>query len=187
MPSQKCSVRLQRGRQQQPAHNNKQHNALDAAAAMRSNAPQNQPAFPAARVKHTAHASTGTTSAADSTARAPLQQHLHFLHATTGHTLHYPRSPAPSRPVNHVNSGRCGGQSTARSRQAAAHDAHWHTRRKLRQHVVERWRRFFSMPLHAWRLPGTEPRSSLNEFKRTHDLREKLLGRLQYAVDDEND
>ncbi len=31
---------------------------------MRSNAPQNHPPFPAARVKHTAHASTGTTSAA---------------------------------------------------------------------------------------------------------------------------
>ena len=34
---------------------NKRRGALDAAAAMRSNAPQNQPPFPAARVKHTAH------------------------------------------------------------------------------------------------------------------------------------
>jgi hypothetical protein len=31
---------------------------------MRSNGPENQPAFPAAHVKHTAHASTGTTIAA---------------------------------------------------------------------------------------------------------------------------
>ena len=67
-----------------------------------------------ARVKHTAHASTGTTSAAHSTARAPLQQHLHFLHATPRHTLHDPRSPAPRRPVHHVHTGRRGGQSKRR-------------------------------------------------------------------------
>ena len=40
------------------------HMAKHRNAVMRSNAPQNQPPFPAARVKHTAHASTGTTSAA---------------------------------------------------------------------------------------------------------------------------
>ncbi len=55
MPRPKCRVRLQRGRQQQPAHENERRGARDAAAAMRSsNAPQNHPAFAAARVKHTA-------------------------------------------------------------------------------------------------------------------------------------
>ena len=180
-----CRVRLQRGRQQQPAHKNERRGALDAAAAMRSNAPQNQQPFPAARVKHTAHASTGTTSAAHSTARAPLQQHLHFLHATPRHTLHYPRSPAPRRPVHHVHTGRRGGQSTARGRHAAAHDAHWHTRRKLREHVAEGRRRFFPMPLHAWRLPREEPRRRLHELERAHDVSVKLLARLQLAVGDE--
>jgi hypothetical protein len=38
--------------------------------AMRSNTPQNQHAFPAARVKHTAYASTGTTSSAQHSTRA---------------------------------------------------------------------------------------------------------------------
>ena len=64
-------------------------------AAMRSNAPQNHLPFPAARVKHTAHASTGTTSAAHSTARAPLMPHLHqFAHATPRHTLHHQQKPS---------------------------------------------------------------------------------------------
>ncbi len=45
LPSPKCRVRLQRGRQQQPAHKNERRGALDAAAAMRSNVPQNQPPF----------------------------------------------------------------------------------------------------------------------------------------------
>ena len=39
LPSPKCRVRLQRGRQQQPAHKNERRGALYAAAAMRSIAP----------------------------------------------------------------------------------------------------------------------------------------------------
>ena len=152
---------------------------------MRSNAPQNQQPFPAARVKHTAHASTGTTSAAHSTARAPLQQHLHSPHATPRHTLHYPRSPAPRRPVHHVHTGRRGGQSTARGRHAAAHEAHRNTRRKLREYVTEGQRRLFQMPLHAWRLPREEPHRRLHELERALDLRAKLLGQLQLAAADE--
>jgi hypothetical protein len=54
MPSPKYRVRLQRGRQQQPAHKNEGRGALDAAAAMRSNGPENLVAFAAARVKFTA-------------------------------------------------------------------------------------------------------------------------------------
>ncbi len=60
---------MQRGRQQQPAHKNERRGAHDAAAAMRSNGPENQQAFPAARVKHATHASTGTTIAAQRTAQ----------------------------------------------------------------------------------------------------------------------
>jgi CRISPR/Cas system endoribonuclease Cas6 (RAMP superfamily) len=126
-----------------------------------------------------------TTGRANITARAPLQQHLHFLHATPHHKLHYPRSPAPRRPVHHVHTGDRGGQSTARGRQAAAHVADCHTRRKLRQHVTEGRRRLFSMPLHAWRLQSEEPRRRLYELERAHDESVKLLARLQLAVGDE--
>ena len=163
----------------------KRYSARDAAAAMRSNAPQNQPPFPAARVKHTAHARAGMTSAAHSTARAPLQPHLHSPHATPRHTLHCPPSPALRRPVHHVHTGRRGDQSTARSRHAAAHDAHRHTRRKLRERVAEGQRRFFPMPLHAWRLPREEPHRRLHELERALDLRAKLLRQLQLAAADE--
>jgi hypothetical protein len=51
--------------------------------------------------------------------------------------------------------------------------------------VAEGRRRFFSMPLHAWRLPREEPRRRLHELERAHDLRAKLLARLQLAVGDE--
>ncbi len=109
---------------------------------MRSDRPGNLPAFAAARVKHTAHASTGTTSAAHSTARAPLQQHLHFLHATPRHTLHYPRSPAPRRPVHHVHTGRRSGQSTARGRHTREHSAQSTARGKIADDITEGRRRF---------------------------------------------
>ena len=123
LPSPKCRVRLQRGRRQQPAHKNERRGALDAAAAMRSNKPQNLPPFPAARVKHTAHASTGTTSAAHSTARAPLQPHLHSLQATPRHTLHHRLSPAP-RHEGRVHVGRRSGQSLARECHTSQHEGH---------------------------------------------------------------
>ncbi len=71
-------------------------------------------------------ASTGTKSAAHSTARAPLQPHLHSPDATPRHTLHDPPSPAQRRPKDHVNTGRRGGQSTVCGRHASAHEAHWH-------------------------------------------------------------
>ena len=104
---------------------NEGRGALDAAAAMRSNGPENQPAFAAARVKHTAQASSGRSSAVHSTARAPLQPHLHFPHATPRHTLHYRPFlfPAIRRPVEHDHTGRRCDQSTARSRtlRALAH------------------------------------------------------------------
>ncbi len=115
LPSPKYRVRLQRGRQQQTAHNNERRSALHAAAAMRSNAPQNQQAFAAARVKYREDASGGTTSAAHSTAHAPLQPHLHSPHLTPRHTLHHHLSPA-ARHAGHVHISRRGGQSMARGR-----------------------------------------------------------------------
>ncbi len=41
LPIPKCRVRLQRGWQEQPAHNNERRSALDAAAAMRTDRPEN--------------------------------------------------------------------------------------------------------------------------------------------------
>jgi hypothetical protein len=80
--------------------------------------------------------STGTTSAAQSTARAPLQPHLHSLHATPRHTLHHHLSPAP-RHEGHVHIGRRGGKSLARERHTAEHEAHSPTRRTLRDNAAE--------------------------------------------------
>jgi hypothetical protein len=51
--------------------------------------------------------------------------------------------------------------------------------------MTEGRRRFFPMPLHAWRLPREEPRRRLHELERARDLRAKLRGRLQLAVGDE--
>jgi hypothetical protein len=51
--------------------------------------------------------------------------------------------------------------------------------------VAEGQRRFFQMPLHAWRLPREEPRRRLHELERAHDLRAKLRWRQEFAVDDE--
>ena len=122
-----------------------------------------------------------------STARAPLQPHLHFPHATPRHTLHYRPFPQIRRPVEHADTGRRWDQSTARSRHASEHYAHWHTRGKLGEHVTEGQRRFLMVPtpLDAWQLPREEPRRGLHELERALDLRAKLRGRQEIAVDDE--
>ena len=155
----------------------KRYSAHDAAAAMRSNAPQNQPPFPAARVKHTEHASSGASSAAHSRARAPLQPHLHSPHATPRHTLHHLHSPAP-RPVDHV--GRRGGQPLARERHTGEHEAHWNTRRTFRDNGAEGRQRLLPTVMRK------KPLLAFEELERAHDWCEKLLGRLQYAVGDED-
>ena len=136
----------------------------------------------ASNVQHT----QALTRQRQRTARAPLQQHLHFLHATPRHALHNPRSTTshPYLPY-HAHTGRRGDESTARGQHAAAHDAHWHTRRKLCGHVTEGRRRFFPMPLRTWRLPLEEERRRLHEHEWPFDLRAKLCGRLQLAVGDE--
>jgi hypothetical protein len=88
-------------------------------------------------LQHASNTQRTQASAAHSTARAPLQPHLHFLHATPRHTLHYPRSPEPRRPVHHVHTGRRGGQSTARERHTGEHEAHSSTRRTFRDNAAE--------------------------------------------------
>jgi hypothetical protein len=149
---------------------------------MHSNGPQIQPAFAAARVKHTPqrHASTGTTSAAHSTARAPLQPHLHFLHATPRHTLHHHLSPAP-RHVHHVHIGTLSDQSQARERHKEQHEAHSTTRTILRENGAEGRQR----GLPTAQLLRKQPRLGLEELEQAHEWRAKLRGRLQLAVDDE--
>jgi hypothetical protein len=134
-----------------------------------------QHAFPAARVKHTEQTSTGTTSAAHSTARAPLQPHLYFLHATPRRTLHHHLNPAP-RHEGHVHIGRRGGQSLARERHAGEHEAHSPTRRTFRDNAAEGRQRLLPT------LMRKKPLLAFDELERVHDWCEKLLGRQQYAV-----
>jgi hypothetical protein len=73
-------------------------------------------------------ASSGTASAAHSTARAPLQPHLHFLQATPRHTLHHHLSPP--RHAGHAHIGRRSGQSMARERHTGGHE-------RTRPHAIE--------------------------------------------------
>jgi hypothetical protein len=131
LPSPQCRVRLHRGRQQQPAHKNESRITINAAAAMRSNGPENRPAFSAARVKHQEHASTGTTS----TARAP-QPHLHSPHATPRHTLHHQLSPVPY-PIGRAHIGRRSSLSLARDCHTAERGALEHT-----EDVPRKWSRW---------------------------------------------
>jgi hypothetical protein len=161
------------------------HTRMNAAARLmqiREDGPENWPAFPEARVKHTARASSGATSAAHSTAHAPLQPHLHFLHATPRHTLHYPRSPAP-RPVGHV--GRRGGQSLARERHTGENEAHSPTRRTFSDNAAEGWQLLMPTVLPAWRSLRKKTRLCIDETERTHDLRAKLRWRQQFAAGEE--
>jgi hypothetical protein len=183
LPSPKCLVALQRGRKQQPAHQGQRLSALDEVAIMRSSKPEDHLAFAATRVKHTAHASTGSPSATHSTARAPLQQHLHFLHATPRHTLHHKLRPAPYRPGDHVHTARCSGQSMARERHTPEHAAHSPTRRILRRNGAEGQQRFLTTALAAWRRSlRKKTRFSLDELERTLEFRAKFSTRQQISV-----
>ncbi len=109
------------------------------------------------------------------------QSHLHSAHATPRHTLHYPRSPAPRRPVHHVHTGRRGDQSTARGRHAGEHDATSPigTQRRFRGNGTEGRQRLLPTVMRK------KPRLAFDELERALDLRAKLLGRLQLAADDE--
>jgi hypothetical protein len=90
---------------------------------------------------NTQHTQALARQAHRSTTRAPLQPHLHFLHAAPCHTLHHHLSPAP-RHAGHVRIGRRGGQSLARERDTGDHEAHSPTRRTFRDNAAEgrqRW------------------------------------------------
>ena len=137
-----------------------------------------------ARVKHTARASTGTTSAAHSTSRAPLQQHLHFLHATPRHTLHHHLSPAP-RHEGHVHIGRRSSQSLARERHTGEHEAHSPTRTTWNKNGSEGRQRLLPTVLPAWRSLSETTHCHVHELKRALDLRAKLCRRLQLAIGDD--
>jgi hypothetical protein len=153
-------------------HKNERRCALDAAAGMQSNAPQNQLALAAERVKHTAQASTGTTSAAHSTARAPLQPHLHFLHATPRHTLHHHLNPDPWH-AGHVHIGRRKGKSLAHERRTGQHETHSPTRRTFRDYGAKGRQR--SLPTVMLK----KPLLAFDDIDRALDLRAKLLWRRQ--------
>jgi hypothetical protein len=114
-------------------------------------------------------------TAQHSTARAPLQPHLHFLHATPRHTLHHHFSPAP----RHVHIGRRGGQSLAHKRHTGEHETHSPTRRTFRDNAAVGRQRLLPTVMRE------KPLLAFDELERALDLRAKLLGRLQYAIVDE--
>jgi hypothetical protein len=118
--------------------------------------------------------------------RAPLQPHLHSLYATTRHTLHHHLSPVP-QPVGHVHIGRRSGQSLARDRNTAEHEAHSSTvtRRIFHENGAEGRQRFLPTVFPAWRSLRKKSRLGIDELEEALDLRAKLRGRPQLAVGDE--
>jgi len=81
--------------------------------------------------------------------------------------------------VGHVHIGRRGGQSLARGRHTAEHEAHSPTRRTFRDNAAEGRQRLLPTVMRK------KPLLALDELERAHDLRAKLLGRVQLAVGDE--
>jgi hypothetical protein len=68
--------------------------------------------------------------------------------------------------------GRRSGQSLARERHTGEHKAQSPTRRTFRDNAAEGRQRWLPTVMHK------KPLVALEELKRVHDLREKLLGRL---------
>jgi MoxR-like ATPase len=82
--------------------------------------------------------------------------------------------------VGHVRIGRRSGQSLARKRHTGEHEAHSPTRRTFRDNAAEGRQRWLPTVMRK------KPLVAFDEIERAaHDLRAKLLGRLQYAVGDE--
>jgi hypothetical protein len=125
-----------------------------------------------------------TSNTQHNTSRAPLQLHLHSLHATPRHTLHNHLSPAPHT-VRHVHIGRRGGQSTARERHTGEHEAHSPTRRIFNENGAEGQQRLLPADFVTPRSLHKKLRLGLQELERALDLRAKLRGRPQLAVGDE--
>jgi hypothetical protein len=81
--------------------------------------------------------------------------------------------------VGHVHIGRRSGQSTARSRHTGENEAHSLTRSIFHENAAEGRERLLPMVMRKKTL------LAFDELEHAHDLRAKLLGRLQYAVGDE--
>jgi hypothetical protein len=83
--------------------------------------------------------------------------------------------------VRHVRIGRRSDQSLARERHTAEHDAHSPTRRTFRDNGAEGRQRLLPTVMRK------KPLLAFDDFEHAHDLRAKLLGRLQYAAGDDDD
>ena len=93
----------------------------------------------------TALARGARAEAAHSTARKPVQPHLHSSHAIPRHTLHHTHSPAPHHAAAHIHICRCSGQSLARGCNTAEHESHWHAYRNFGERVAKGQQRFLPM------------------------------------------
>jgi hypothetical protein len=83
--------------------------------------------------------------------------------------------------VGHVHIGRRSGQSLARERHTAEHEAHSPTRRTFRDNAAEGRQRLLPTVMRK------KPLLAFDELERALDLCAKLLGRQQLAVGcDEN-
>ena len=110
--------------------------------------------------------------------------HLQSPHVTSRHTVHHTLSTSPRRPVGHAHIERSSGKSRTYERNKAEHDAHWHTWGILGRHAAKRRQRFLPMTLAAcsWRIQCEEPRYSIDEVERAHDLRALLHRRQRHPV-----
>jgi hypothetical protein len=79
--------------------------------------------------------------------------------------------------VGHVRIGRRSDQSLARERHTEEHQAHLPTRKKIRDNAAEGGQQATVM--------RKKTLLAFDELERAHDLRAKLLGRLQLAVGDD--
>jgi hypothetical protein len=82
--------------------------------------------------------------------------------------------------MGHMHIGRRSGQSLARERHPAEHEAHSPTRRTFRDNGADGRQRLLLTTMVC-----KKPLLAFEQLERAHDLRAKLLGRLQYAVGDE--
>jgi hypothetical protein len=81
----------------------------------------------------------------------------------------------------HVHIGRRSGQPLARERHTGEHEAHSPTRRAFRNNAAEGRQRLLPTVMRE------KPLLAFDELERAHDVSEKLLGRLQLAVDGDDD
>jgi hypothetical protein len=83
--------------------------------------------------------------------------------------------------VRHVHIGRRSDQSLARERHTGEYEAQSPTRRTFRDNAAEGRQRWLPTVMRK------KPLVAFDEFERAHDLRAKLLGRLQLAAGEDDD